>query len=160
MPIVLALLRWKLWHCSFQKALHLWKSDNWWQNQSIICPEHECGRWQGKYHSCCHHWISTVIRNSSSQGGSDHASVMMGARTGVGMYSRFFSVIISWIEFLSLNFFYFNSLISFSGVQLKQTHQLLVHVHCTAHRLALAVSQSANQVPQIKKKSGNCEQHF
>ena len=32
------------------------------------------------------------------------------------------------------------------GVQLKQVYPLLVHVHCMAHRLALAVSQAAGEI--------------
>ena len=52
--------------------------------------------------------------------GSDGAAVMMGSRSGV-------------------------------GVRLKElTGGLTIHVHCYAHRLALAVSQAANIVDQIK----------
>ena len=36
-------------------------------------------------------------------------------------------------------------------MQLREDHPLLTHIHCVAHRLALAVSQSANEVQQIKK---------
>ena len=36
------------------------------------------------------------------------------------------------------------------GVQLKERYPILVHVHCMAHRLALAVSQSAGEIPQLR----------
>ena len=49
------------------------------------------------------------------------------------------------------------------GVQLKQVYPLLVHVHCMAHRLALAVSQAAGEIPQLKAYQldiNNIYQHY
>ena len=38
-----------------------------------------------------------------------------------------------------------------AGVQLARQCPLLIHVHCYAHRLALAVSQSAKEIVPLKK---------
>ena len=38
-----------------------------------------------------------------------------------------------------------------TGTQLKQDCKLMIHVHCLAHRLALAVSQSAKEVKNLKE---------
>ena len=35
------------------------------------------------------------------------------------------------------------------GVKLGRESPLLIHVHCVAHRLALAVSQSAKGIPEL-----------
>ena len=36
------------------------------------------------------------------------------------------------------------------GVRLKSLNAMLIHIHCYAHRLALAVSQAANAVEKVK----------
>ena len=48
-----------------------------------------------------------------------------------------------------------------SGVKLVRLgYTLMVHVHCTAHRLALAVSQAAKEVDRVKKYEETVHQIF
>ena len=46
------------------------------------------------------------------------------------------------------------------GVQLKALYPLIIHIHCCAHRLALAVSQAAGEVRSIKKFELTVKQLF